>query len=389
MTMAIMEMSAAEAVWLDVALTTPLWCPLPPAIHPEWQSWERRTVAWMERFGLDGEQLEAGRLRCITAGELAGRTALNPAHAAGPQFSADSLLWLFAFDDAYCDEGRYSHSPAEMAILVAEMMRIVETGRTSSASPCARGLADLRQRLDGLASAAQIARWVSAMRGYLSYQVWEAAYRSTHRMPTLNEYAIARIRNGSMEICAMAVDISEGYEVAPAELESADVRALTEMACAIVGLDNDIASYHKEHLRSTDKLNLVDVIAHERGRTPNQVLPEAVAFRDAVLDLYLRLCRQVEPQVGATTRRYIAGLSAWIRGNLDWSMHTGRYRKAGKETIWIVDVPYLPAAEFSPPEGVAWWWARLRHGTEARRPAPNAAGTPLALAAAGTALAHA
>lgn len=361
--MTIMDAPPAATVSMDLGLTTPLWCPLPPAIHPAWPSWERSTVAWMERFGLDGEQLEAGRLRCITAGELAGRTALHPAHVAGPQFAADSLLWLFAFDDAYCDEGRYSHSPAEMAILVADMVRVVETGRTSSASPCARALADLRRRLDGLASAVQIGRWVSAMRGYLGYQVWEAAYRQTRSMPTINEYAVARIRNGSMEVCAMTLDLAEGYEVPPAELESCDVRALTEMACSMVGLDNDIASYYKEHQRGTDKLNLVDVIAHERGQTPNDALPAAVAYRDAVLRLYVRLSRQVEPQVSAATQRYIAGLSAWIRGNLDWSMHTCRYRKAGTETIRVVDAAYLPADGFSPPEGVAWWWTRLRDDT--------------------------
>jgi hypothetical protein len=345
---------------MDLLESTPLWCPIDPAIHPAWRTWERNTVVWMERFRLDSEQLEAGRLHCITAGELAGRTVLNPADAAGPQFATDSLLWLFAFDDAYCDEGRYSHSPAEMAILVAEMIRIVETGRTTSASPCARALADLRQRLNGLASPVQIDRWVQSMRGYLGYQVWEAAYRQLGSVASIDEYAVARIRNGSMEVCAMTLDIAEGYEVPPAEMARPDVRALTEMVCFIVGLDNDIASYHKEHERSNSKLNLVDVIAHERGQAAADALPDAVAFRDACLARYLDLARQVEPEVGGATRRYISGLSAWIRGNLDWSMHTGRYQKAGKETVQVVDVPHLPVQDFSPPHGVAWWWSQAR-----------------------------
>ncbi len=349
----------SHAVDRQFVATVPLWCPLTPAIHAAWQTWERATVEWMERFGLDGEQLQAGRLRCITAGELAGRTALHPADAAGPQFATDSLLWLFAFDDAYCDEGRCSHSAADMALVVAEMVRIAETGHTDSDSPCARGLADLRQRLDRLASPAQIARWVSAMRGYLGYQIWESAHRQLGRMPTLGEYAVARIRNGSMELCAMTLDIAEGYEVPANELESGDVRALTEMACAMVGLDNDIASYHKEHLRSGDRLNIVDVIAHERGQTPDEALPEAVAYRDGVLRVFLALRGQVEPEVDAPTRRYIAGLGSWIRGNLDWSMHTGRYQRDGAATIRVVDEPYLTPEPLVPPAGVAWWWTRL------------------------------
>ena len=66
-------------------------------------------------------------------------------------------------------------------------------------------------------------------------------------------------------------------------------------------------------------------IAHERGSSPRDALPEALDFRDAVLALYLQLSEQVRPQVGGATHRYLAGLSNWIRGNLDWSMHTGRY----------------------------------------------------------------
>jgi hypothetical protein len=156
----------------------------------------------------------------------------------------------------------------------------------------------------------------------------------------------------------MSLDISEGYEVPAEEMETADVRALTEAMCLLVGLDNDIVSYHKERRRSGDKINMIHVIAHERGQEPDEALTEAVAFRDALLTLFLKLRSQVEPTASAATRRYISGLSAWIRGNLDWSTHTARYRDPGQENIQVVDVPSRPAQEFSPPDGVSWWWSR-------------------------------
>lgn len=339
-----------------------LWCPLRPAIHPAWRSWETGTVTWMERFGLDGEQREAGRLRSIAAGELAGRTLPDTADPPGALFSARSLMWLFAFDDAYCDEGRFSHDPGEMALLVAEMGRIAETGRTTSPSPCAQALADLRRQLDALAAPAAIARWVQSMKAYLGYQVWEAAHRRKRTVPSVDQYAVARIRNGSMEVCAMTLGIAAGYDVPAEEIESADIRALTEMTCCLVGLDNDIASYYKEHTRSGDTINLVDVIAHERGRSAPEAVPEAVAFRDAVLALYLQLSEHVLAQATVSTRRYIGGLSSWIRGNLDWSTHTARYRREGQATIRICDTPRafaIASAGFTPPAGIAWWWTRL------------------------------
>lgn len=337
-----------------------LWCPMRPAIHPAWRSWEHGTLMWTERFGLEGEQRERGRLRSIAAGELAGRTLPDVAEPPGALFSACSLMWLFAFDDAYCDEGRYSHDPGEMALLVAEMNRIAETGRTTSSSPCARGLADLRRQLDAIAAPPAIARWVQSMKAYLGYQIWEAAHRRRRSMPSIDQYAVARIRNGSMEVCAMTLGIAAGYHVPEAEMDSGNLRALTEMTCCLVGLDNDIASYHKEHSRGSDTLNLVDVIAHERGSKPDEALPEALEFRDAVLELYLRLSERVLPTVSAPTRRYIGGLSAWIRGNLDWSTHTARYRRDGQPTIMLSEIPCAPAPRrnFTPPAGIAWWWTR-------------------------------
>ena len=161
----------------------------------------------------------------------------------------------------------------------------------------------------------------------------------------------------------MSLDIAEGYEVPAQEMDSPDIRALTESACCLVGLDNDIASYYKEHSRSGDTLNLVDVIAHERGSSPLEALPEALDFRDGVLALYLQLSEQVRPHVGAATHRYLAGLSNWIRGNLDWSMHTGRYRRDDRSTITVAEAPHRePSARFTPPAGIAWWWSRLTHG---------------------------
>jgi hypothetical protein len=352
---------------VDIVETVSLWCPLPSGLHPEWRTWEKCTAEWTQRFDLEREQPDAGRLHSIAAGELAARTSLAPGDLRGGQFSSDSLMWLFAFDDAYCDEGRFSHNPANMAMLVADMVRIAETGFTSSDSPLARALADLRQRLDVLATPVQIARWTHAMRGYLGYQVWEAAYRNTTRIPTLSDYAVARIRNGSMEVCATVLDIAEGYFVPEVELRRADVQALTEMACSVVGWDNDIASYYKEHQRSGDQLNMVDVMAHELGLGTSEAMPHVIGLRDAALELFLNLRQQVTPGAGPETARYIAGLASWIRGNLDWSVNTARYRRPDRATITVTDELDHDIPPSTPPDGIAWWWHQLVPGAQAKR----------------------
>jgi hypothetical protein len=247
-----------------------------------------------------------------------------------------------------------------MAILVSEVIRAAETGWTTSANSFVKSIADLRRRLSVIANVVQVARWEQAMKAYLSYQVWEAAHRSAGQSPTVDQYAVARIRNGSMEVCAVMLDIVEGYMVPPAEFCDPDVRALTEMACSLVGWDNDIASYFKEHERSEGGLDLVDVIARERGRTPGQALREAMALRDSVLELYLELTDLVSPLMSPYTRRYIRGLSAWVRGNLDWSANTPRYRRNGRPTIAVTGMRTSEFIEVAPPPGISWWWSRLQ-----------------------------
>jgi len=109
-----------------------LWCPLPEALNPAWRQMETSAVAWMRRFGLASGPAQEYRFAAIGAGELGARVTPRATDLFRAQFAADQLLWLFAFDDTFCDEGAYSRDPANMAFLVADLMRTAETGQPST-----------------------------------------------------------------------------------------------------------------------------------------------------------------------------------------------------------------------------------------------------------------
>jgi hypothetical protein len=46
--------------------------------------------------------------------------------SAGLQVATDYLMWLFVFDDAYCDEGTHSDQPGAMMDLALQLARVVE-----------------------------------------------------------------------------------------------------------------------------------------------------------------------------------------------------------------------------------------------------------------------
>ncbi|MCW7944337.1 hypothetical protein AAW14_20520 [Streptomyces hygroscopicus] len=322
---------------------------------------ESKALNWMRDMELARDSGQERRARAIGCGELGARVVEPNAPTVLAQISVDSMLWLFIFDDTYCDEGIHSSDPAAMSLLVARLLRIAETGASlSSMTPQEHALLDLRCRIAATASPTQLVRWIDALRTYLGYQVWEAAHRALGTRPEPDAYLTARIANGSVPVCCAVLDITSGFEVPAEEINRADVRALTEMCCAVVGVDNDIMSHWKETLRCGDGINLIDVLAADNACTPAEALPMAITVRDGILTRYQQLRETTTGRLGAEGQRYLKLLDQWIRGNLDWGFGSGRYRNhdnpASLPDHVVACAPRL-SADPLPYPGTAWWWA--------------------------------
>lgn len=338
----------------------PFYCPLPGALHPQWEAVNRRSVEWLEEFGLFESRRQYERLVDTRVGELVGRVSPR----GGPealQVAADFYQWLFAFDDAYCDEGALGSRPEALVVELARILRAAEA--PGNAAPDGEGylaaLRDLRLRLDRIATPVQTNRWVEALRGYFFFQVWEAANRSRGTIPTLDEYTVARMQSGAVKATMMLLDVAEGYELPAAEMDHPLTRALTEMACTVIDWDNDIASHHKESLRSRDNQNLRDILAHEQDLSQQEALHRAIAMRDRVMVRFLRLKDAADATESVARRRYVTSLCDWIRGNLDWQVSTNRYRNPEKPVVLESGFAECPSTELTDPlpiPSVQWWW---------------------------------
>jgi hypothetical protein len=355
----------------------PLWCPIPSATHSAWQELDARALAWADRFGLVTAPVQRQRLAQAMAGDLAGR--IMPRSNAGPalQVATDYLMWLFVFDDAYCDEGAYSNRPNELMRLALQLARVVEIplcNPTEGWQPSVvEALADIRRRLGDVASPVQIARWGAAVRAYLMCQVWEALNRANHVIPSLDQYAASRIDSGSLRATILLQDVGNGFEVPHEQISHPHVQALIEMTCTIVGWDNDFFSYAKESRRSGDWHNLVAILAHERDCSVDEALVQAVALRDRVMAAYLALRDQVLNSAGPHLARLIAGLDAWNRGNIDWSARSGRYVNTtdGRQSpIICITEPREIALEPIPIPSIRWWWRCLADRADSRALGP-------------------
>ncbi|GAA0989841.1 family 2 encapsulin nanocompartment cargo protein terpene cyclase [Acrocarpospora macrocephala] len=360
------------------------YCPFPYAISPEAAEIDRRTVQWMDDFGLHRNRTQRDYLATQKVGYFASLT-MPHGSGEGLQVASDQLFWLFTFDDMYCDEREDDSSLDELVQLLGKLARILEapTARMLPGNPWAEGLRDIRRRLDLYATPVQTARWVEELRKYLFGLIWEAVNRSAKRIPRVNDYVAMWLNVTATAPSLMFIDISAGYEVSAAEMSTSRVRALTEMANALVGWDNDIISFNKEAFRKerygyAELQNLVSVLAHQNDCSIPDALATAVAMRDRVMSLFLRLSDEVKTDAGSELTRYVHGLGEWVRGYLEWSMITDRYGdprnpdddltadRIAMPRTWK-DEPMDDSPDPLPVTAINWWWDQL---SEANYPHP-------------------
>ncbi|MET7608590.1 terpene synthase [Streptomyces avermitilis] len=324
---------------------------------------DSRAVDWVHHFSLSENEAQRKRLERVEAGRLAALVSPR-GELEATQLTADFLMWLFAFDDAHCDEGTLGRRPNELSRVLIRLLRILEAPEAplpsqSSYHSFEAALLDVRLRMQRHATQTQMDRWTDAMRMYFLCQVWEAANRVEEHTPDLNSYALLRIHNGAMRVSVALLDVAEGYELPPEDLARADVRALIEATCLLVGWDNDILSYQKERTRGGGTQNLLDVLAHVSAKSAAEMLPDAMFLRDQIMVLFAELSAKVCSTASYELNCYVTSLGDWIRANLEWGISCERYIAPGHPAT----LPRISATDPSPGSNtpadipaIAWWW---------------------------------
>jgi hypothetical protein len=301
-------------------------CPFSNQVSPHAADVDEQVLDWACRFGLLADQEEIDRFREARVGWLAARTSPDSAPEA-LQLLADWQMWLFIFDDHYCDESETGIHPERLARVITPFLWVLEhAGRKRvSTNRLAIALADLMARLSACASGGQLFRFISAVRGYFLAQYWEAGRRVDSKPAGLAEYQVMRRHSGAVPTCVALIDVTGGFELPFAEYCRDDVRDLTDMAVNVTCWANDIMSYPKEAARSLVVHSLPAVLARELKLDTAQALAAAAALHDAEVARYLAAEPRTRRGASPELRQYLAGLRNWMGGNFYWSWETGRY----------------------------------------------------------------
>lgn len=304
-----------------------LWCPFEAPMNAAVEQAHAESRAWGLALGLLGG--DDARQR-FDAAKFARLTARAYPRSAPVELVlvAEWNVWLFVHDDG-CDAASSGSDPEALLDLYRELGGILRgaAARADATAPV-RAFADLVPRILGPATAAWRNRFVAVVDDYFAACLWEARNRANRRVPTLAEYIRRRRDTGAVRTSIAMIERCEGITLPESVRAHPRVEALADACNDVVCWANDIISLPKE-LANGDVHNLVHVVAQERcGGDLDGAMILAADMHDARVAEFIHLAAEL-PRFDRTTDAQLAWfvetLCAWMRGNLDWALESGRY----------------------------------------------------------------
>ncbi|MEV7781570.1 hypothetical protein [Kitasatospora sp. NPDC088351] len=341
------------------------YCPIPRAVHPGADEADAHTIAWLDRFGLFSDQTQRDRMATTHCGRLAALMAPFCPSSDLLKVYADFCTWAFAFDDDFCDEGPLRFHPAEQADAFGRMHRAIEIPEypLDQADNYAMALRDIRVRIDAHASPVQGDRFAEWMRNYFMIELRKSGNSARGIRPNLSDYAVHRLYGGGGMVFPHMPAAFENIDLPAATRARRDIHALTEMAATVVTWDTDFFAFVKERERTNDGNNLIEVVAAEYDLPVDDALSTAMAMRDRVMCLYLRLGDAVRAKADPPLHRYSTLLDHYVRGSLEWDHEAARYprylRSDGTLPVTLTGWTDHPGSDDPTPlpiRSISWWW---------------------------------
>lgn len=315
-----------------------LYCPFHPEINEHAEAVQAQTLRWASGYGLLPHERSRRMFRAAAFGRLAAR--FHPlAHREQLQLISDLYAWMFLQDD-YRDDSRVGRYPGRLSDHDRRLLTVLSGEEPADPDwPLSLALGDLGERLNQLAPGpVWIRRLVRAVEEYFLSTLWEARNRARREVPDLETYLRMRPLTSGLAVDDELIELAGQAQLFRGAREHPSVRRLTAISRNVVCWANDLFSLHKE-LACKDTHNLVLVLVRSRGLGLEEAAIEVARMHDAEVETFVSLCSSppsfgeaVDSQLG----RYVNTLQHRMRGNLDWSRESGRYRSGTRDGTLVV-----------------------------------------------------
>jgi hypothetical protein len=214
-----------------------------------------------------------------------------------------------------------------MEKICGNFLRILRSGSEREAiSPLGRALLDIRHRLYPIGSSDWYERFLDNMALYFDGCLAESKNRAQARTPEFEEYRFLRRASVGTYPCFDLLEPSGCGELSASTLANPALGILRDLASDIIAWVNDIVSHRKESAFS-DPHNVVTVLMAECGLSIDDAIDKTIDIHNEALQTFHSLSEGLIESEGESARRYVAGLSQWMRGVFDWSFQSERYKQ--------------------------------------------------------------
>lgn len=238
--------------------------------------------------------------------------------------------WLFFFDDQADGHAELGEQLLTLRDYMDACLAVLRTGAIRS-NPAGLELfiLNIRDRLLGIASEAWLPRFVDDVEDYLFKGTLRAAEKwSNGTVPDVESYRVQRRYDSAVYTCQDLIEITEeGLELSAEILTDTNFQKLRLLCAQIVAFTNDLFPYEKEVLVHRDPNNLLHVLMTHRSLSFEEATRQAVESINTDVETFITYEQALLPKIerDKRVRAYVHGMKAWMRGNILWSLETGRY----------------------------------------------------------------
>ncbi|QIR39777.1 terpene synthase family protein [Tolypothrix sp. PCC 7910] len=303
-----------------------LYCPFPTRINPHVEVLADYSMEWVLRYKLmDRESLyqkfSKAKFYLLTAG------AYPDCPLEELKIANDVISWLFIWDDQ-CDVSDLGKKPELVKSLCNRFIEILNGAElTPDDLPLGFALRNIRQRIINRGNITFFHHFIHNFEDYFHGCIEESNNRTKLIVPDLQKYIEIRSFNAAAALCLNLIEFCNRVNI-PYYLRKHEIfKSLSQITIKILGWSNDIFSVQRE-MANGEVHNLVIVLCYQQQKSIAQSIKTAAKMHDLEVNKLIELENSMPflgEEVHTIITKYISGLHSWIRGNLDWYTHTGRY----------------------------------------------------------------
>lgn len=320
-------------------------CPIPSRISPYADPVQDWLPDWLRRSGLPLDDRSAARLHRHGFARYAGR--LYPAASEADLRTLTALFtWFFLLDDA-CD-GTAGPDPGFVSGLRDGILRLLRVGPRSRhpgfTGPLRRLLVNAWRVPSRRLTPTARNRFVDAVAHHLDGVLLEATNKAHGRHPSVPEYVELRRATSAAYVSYTLIEFATSRPLPDAVYHHPAVREYATTANDLLSWFNDVLSLRRDAATAGGH-NLVLAVARADGLPERAAVTTVVRRWQRTMDRFGALRAAIPcfgPGIDEALCDYLDGVAHSVRGTIDWSLESGRYRQATGPSVSVA--PALPSA---------------------------------------------